>query len=589
MSEIILNFAEDHSGTRDREKGIVRLMDRCPWLVRENWDDGDISVVALGHSFSFPQRLQCQNRYLYLCGDVMTDDVLDRLGRRGQVNRNQILNLLMDLWKEKGKESLCGLNGRYSLIAWDKEKKELNVATDFLDNRHIYHLKSGRYVSFSTNLSILTEFSHFNGRLDRRGIAESLCLGYQLEERTLFEGIKCSMPSSLTTFKDGRLENYRNVRLQFSEPNFEISWEDSLSEFNDLLVGSFKKRSRRGQNLIIPLSGGLDSRCMAGLSHKMGFEPEYFSYGNKGCPDLRIAPQIASALGKKTKILPNTKDYLEKRWGDSFLFNGAECAPNINVFVDFLEKIGPNRGKFVSGFLADVVTYSHVLKKEPFFSKEEIKNFVKDNLIQEHTHEIPGILQKIKNEVSGLDYQKNIYQELRTRQRRYASFQVRLLEMYGGLSVPFEDIDIVSFLMKMPYLALENQELYKRYQVHYFPEISKILNANNNTPLKVNSKYILKNLVKSNLKRIIKIRRINQEKTVDHGLALSNNNSEILNIMHEKKEVFEDIFNIEALESFIFPQKSEIDFAWKRLALLHVFKGALVGEDKLFQLNKSDC
>ena len=205
MPDIVVLLNSDPKDIAGHEKGIQRLLERCPWLRHERWSIDKLMVYALGNKYEFPKYAQdSKGRSIILSGDIRLDDIEERAGGKEGFHYftgDTLFNSLFNLWHRKGRESLCGLNGRYSLIIWDEKEQELNVATDPFGNRHIYYLQSNGRISLSTNLSILTYSPDFRRTLDPQGVVESLCLGYQLEDRSLFTGIKLVPPSSLLIFK----------------------------------------------------------------------------------------------------------------------------------------------------------------------------------------------------------------------------------------------------------------------------------------------------------------------------------------------------------------------------------------------------
>jgi hypothetical protein len=490
MPDIIVSLKSDPDAIAGHEKGIQRLLERCPWLRQERWSIDALAVFALGNKYEFPRYAQDGNgRNIILSGDIRLDDIDERAGGREEFRRfteDVLLNSLLNIWFSKGKESLCGLNGRYSLIIWDEQERELNVATDAFGNRHIYYLHANGHISLSTNLSILTCSPHFRRTLDTQGVVESLCLGYQLEDRTLFSGIKLVPPSSLLIFKRGNLQIIEKKRVTSSVLSPNLSWKDATEELHFLLCDSLKQRLSDNTKYIIPLSGGLDSRCLTGLSHELGLKYRCYTYGVKGCKDLQIAPRVASALGTTTEIAMNKPDYILRRWGDPFLLNGDLRIPTIGVFIDFLEHIGADRGIFISGFMGDTVTgdiyhfdklYNSLETHEKFFSLHDLASLLKIPGWRDLAQEILITLGKIRDGFTGSDHVKDLMLDLATRQRRYFSFQERLIEYYGGLIVPFEDVKVLEFFLKLPFLAIDNKELYKRFQARYFPALAKIPSA----------------------------------------------------------------------------------------------------------------
>jgi hypothetical protein len=415
-----------------------------------------------------------------------------------------------------------------------------------------------------------------------------------LEDRTLFSGIKLVPSSSLLIFRRGNLRIIEKKRFACSVLSPDLSWNDATEELHFLLHDSLKKRLSDKTEYIIPLSGGLDSRFVTGLSDELGLKYKCYTYGVKGCKDLQIAPRVASALGSTTEIALNKPDYILRRWGDPFLLNGDLRIPTIGVFIDFLEYIGPNRGIFISGFLGDTVTgdiyhfdklNNSLETPEKFFSLHDLVSLLKIPGWRDLAQEILITLGKIRDGFTGSDYMKDLILDLATRQRRYFSFQERLIEYYGGLIVPFEDVKVLEFFLKLPFLAIDNKELYKRFQARYFPVLAKIPSAAYGAVLPtiksvmvssllndfryLNSKYF-KNILKipSFLARSCSVYAVN------HGKSIRHNGAELATMISENRDVLNEFFYLGKIRELLDVQRRGDDSVTRKiLAILLILSG----------------
>src|SRR5690606_35283588 len=70
----------------------------------------------------------------------------------------------------------------------------------------------------------------------------------------------------------------------------------------------------RGARLVVPLSGGLDSRLIVAAAHEVNGAPETYTFGAGSIeplpPDVTIARHVAEQLGVKWTFLPLEEDWL---------------------------------------------------------------------------------------------------------------------------------------------------------------------------------------------------------------------------------------------------------------------------------------
>jgi hypothetical protein len=373
-----------------------------------------------------------------------------------------------------------------------------------------------------------------------------------------------------------------------------ITLNEAAEELHRLLMKSLRKRLASGASYIVPLSGGIDSRCMAGLAQELGLKTFFFTYGTDGCDDITFAEKVASAMGSRTTVLLNSNDYMVKWWADPFLFNGACCAPNISVFVDFLEKIGPDKGIFLSGYLGDILCGGRVIFKisddtihtpENFFSIQDTPALLRDPRWSSLAQCIPSVLKGIGATVHDSPYQTQLL-EMYTRQRNYASFQERLAEMYGGLIVPFEDLDVISFLLRLPLSLRKEQDLYKRFQIKAFPDLSRIPSTTmGGRPLLPTALSLFHRFLEPRFRKLKNHWRVqailpsHQKKsgTVDHASALRHNGAPLLQWILDSREIMDGIFNPDEVAALVKRHlQGNNAGTWKILALLHIMQGLQV-------------
>lgn len=143
---------------------------------------------------------------------------------------------------------------------------------------------------------------------------EAICvfaaIGFFLEGDTFWKDKKVLSPASLNTFDT-------NGYLQESKPYFEwhytpraISFNQALEEFSELFERIFKEQVA-GRKVILPLSGGLDSRTQAVALKRIGAEVSAYSYEFKnGYKETYIAEQIAKACDFKFQSFTIEQGYL---------------------------------------------------------------------------------------------------------------------------------------------------------------------------------------------------------------------------------------------------------------------------------------
>ena len=190
---------------------------------------------------------------------------------------------------------LIRLNGNFAAVITIREQCYLIV--DKLRSYPLFY--SGTHVSDVGEHLLKT----IPCEIDEVNAYELLSLGYLSGASTLVDGVKSVVAGSYVVIntEDGSFSSYEyfsHIYKKVSrckEEVFRLSQEKLEAGFQRML-GSLKKN----QPLLIPLSGGYDSRLLACLCKKFGLENvTCFTYGREDSFEVAISRKVASVLGYK--------------------------------------------------------------------------------------------------------------------------------------------------------------------------------------------------------------------------------------------------------------------------------------------------
>lgn len=151
--------------------------------------------------------------------------------------------------------------------------------------------------SVSYNILPLQGFPTETGRrLDREAIACWMAAGFFLDRDSFWKEVKWERPPV-----DGPPWYYDPRDLTFSEA------VDAFAELFEEIV----REQTEGRQVILPLSGGLDSRSMAVACHRLGVEPFAFSYRFSGSfQETKYGRMMADLAGWRFRAYDIPPGYL---------------------------------------------------------------------------------------------------------------------------------------------------------------------------------------------------------------------------------------------------------------------------------------
>ncbi len=402
----------------------------------------------------------------------------------------KIGHLLSDMFSDlKNLEKyLQQLNGVYSLILETPERTICIV--DRLRSFPIFYAKSDRkfHISddaYSIRDSLNTPFNECNS-------LELLVAGYVTGSETLYNGIFQVEAGSFLTFdKETDCIDTAYYYRYLHESFFKDTPDLLMNRLDETLVHIFERliSSTKGLQIVVPLSGGLDSRIIVAMLKRLGVNDVIcFSYGNKEWPEAEISRQVAEELDYPWHYV----EYTDEKW---FACYHSEMMRDYNRYAgnltslpyiqDFLaikelkEKGNiPDNAVFVPGHtdLFPGVFLPHDYKKSQNYSNEMVEN----DILKQHYHlnQFDGttrlkaiFLKKIQQSIGDITVRDNETcadaLELFALNERTAKLiynGIRVYEFFGYTwRAPFCDGEFMDFFRHVPISFRIKKALYRDY------------------------------------------------------------------------------------------------------------------------------
>lgn len=107
---------------------------------------------------------------------------------------------------------------------------------------------------------------------------------------------------------------YRRVRYSGQNIQETAAVDDHFSSALESAMSRFLQKAN-GRQLVIPLSGGLDSRLLSVYLKEIGYDNVVnFTYGTGKTPEVQISEKVAAALGQKWLFCHYEEDSIRQSW-----------------------------------------------------------------------------------------------------------------------------------------------------------------------------------------------------------------------------------------------------------------------------------
>lgn len=195
----------------------------------------------------------------------------------------------------------AGLNGNFA-AAWSLDGRCGLAADQVRSLPLLYRVRQGRLLA-SDDLWSLTDPDE---PLDPNSAAEYATAGFVTGRNTIYAGVRALQAGELV-LADGN--GQRAVRYYRYLPTFQRAEPlEALVAEQDRVVMSILRRaveSINGRQIVLPLSGGLDSRIIAAGLKRLGYDRvQCIAYGRPDSDDAVGSRRVAEALGLPWRMVP---------------------------------------------------------------------------------------------------------------------------------------------------------------------------------------------------------------------------------------------------------------------------------------------
>ncbi len=247
----------------------------------------------------------------------------DLLGQHVTFDTNSDTEVVLELFRKLGAESLNLLNGMFSFCIYDEKSGESFLARDHFGIKPLFYTLIDNNFAFASELKALCALPNFNKTINKGSLVKVMNYLWLPGNETMFDGcFKLPPATYMTISKDKKSRLYEYWQLN------ETSSIGSLSESVEAVDREFTASVRRHMVADVPvgafLSGGLDSSLISVLAASHTKELATFTVAT-------------SAQDKRIEQMPADEKYA-KKLAEEHGFSHNEIIINADI-VENLPKI----------------------------------------------------------------------------------------------------------------------------------------------------------------------------------------------------------------------------------------------------------
>jgi asparagine synthase (glutamine-hydrolysing) len=245
------------------------------------------------------------------------------------------------------REYCRGLNFGMALTVQDGE---VLAASDWLGLYPVYHFQSDSAFVLTSIPGLVACVRDFSPSLDIYGLVGLLLLAHTSLDHTLYKGVSRLRSGHMLRYAfDGRRRTLERVPLGAATAGPK-DLDDAVEAFDGALGAMVGEAARQGARSVY-LSGGLDSRIIAGYLHGAGAGPaSAITLGERGDLEMRAAARVAARIGAAHERVPVDQSgypvYAQRSLDQDGLTSG------LYVLAEWVLSEG-SRPPMLAGFLGD--------------------------------------------------------------------------------------------------------------------------------------------------------------------------------------------------------------------------------------------
>ncbi|MGI0483746.1 asparagine synthase (glutamine-hydrolyzing), partial [Geminocystis sp. CENA526] len=255
-----------------------------------------LSILDLSSAGHQPMSTEDERYWITFNGEIYNfQEIRSNLEKQGEIFKSHTdTEVILKLYRKKGKDCLSELRGMFAFAIWDNQKKTCFIARDPLGIKPLYYYYDGQNFLFASELRAILATGIVNKTISPQGLYSYLTRGTIAEPDTMIEGIKCLPAGHWLQWQEGEIDIKSYWQIQFQNQVNELSEAKEITR--QALIDSIKHHFVSDVPVGIFLSGGIDSSSLLALArttqtgtiktYSIAFEEEDYNEGD-------LATQIA--------------------------------------------------------------------------------------------------------------------------------------------------------------------------------------------------------------------------------------------------------------------------------------------------------
>ena len=485
---VMVNFAAIIDADAQRRKSYVKRLEPviAPFegLVVQSSTYQDLSLIWAAGSWT-PVSWETDS----LGFSIVFGDAIDKNSSRNIDAKENRLR-----WHDIQRALPAAYEGYHAALTYDRNGK-LTCGVDILGLFPLYYHSDGEVILVVSSPELFRYYNDFQMQLDPKGLVGILLINGSFKGRTLLKGINRLEAGHLLQWELGKQpKETMQYILPLSSKHFGFSIHEAI-DLLDIAIGqAVKRHTQSGNTFSFLLSGGLDSRMIAGYLKRNNTNFVAVTEGLETDQEMKCAVRVAKELGVEHVKFNvdrslNVEADARKTADLEHLACGFSSVRHFG-YRSLLRKIAP---RVISGYLCDAIVggseissaYSkskRAFSFENFFSDlnawgiktDTLARMLKREIFDDLVTDLQKEIKEVYDSYSKIEFQKALLFDLYHQQRYYIGGLLWKLSFGAWPVAPIVDSQVLEVVCGLPSSILMRRRLETELVHDRFPELARL-------------------------------------------------------------------------------------------------------------------
>lgn len=403
-------------------------------------------------------------------------------------------NVLRNLWQKLPEQGLPPFDGFYAAVAYNPNYG-LTVTADILGLFPIYYYVKNEVILVASSPELFRHHPLFTPQFNPHGLVGIILTNGLVNGQTLWQGIKrldagyCLLVAPNSAPQE--IKQYEILNNSQSESYKDLSYSEHLEILEQLIEQTIQRHTLDKKHTLL-LSGGLDSRMLAGFLQRQGKNIVTLTLGKPSDIEMLCALPVAKILGFEYSTTKNQFDsYLNSadlltQWEHlASGFNGVVMGWSI---LSHLNQLAP---RMIGGFLLDkaiggprsVTDANETLSFEIFWNRainnwgispEILNKLLRKEVFGNSLQETLSQIQQTYLSYSDLEYKRGWCYEVYQRQRFHVGAYAWRFSFGAWPVLPALDLQLLKTTLALPLPTMNERRAQKSIVCQQFPQLAQL-------------------------------------------------------------------------------------------------------------------